>query len=76
MELKDRRFWATHVNRKWTFCIVGQGISKREKALLPVDARRSKMPLLKLPTAWQNFLNVIPINSTFYLVKEFHLMVI
>ena len=23
-ELKQRRFWATHVNRKWTFFILGQ----------------------------------------------------
>ena len=23
-ELKQQRFWATDVNRKWTFCIIGQ----------------------------------------------------
>ena len=23
-ELKQRRFWATYVNRKWGFCILGQ----------------------------------------------------
>ena len=23
-ELKQQRFWATHVNRKWTFCIIGE----------------------------------------------------
>ena len=23
-ELKQRRFWATHINWKWTFCIIGE----------------------------------------------------
>ena len=73
-KLKQRHFWATHVNRKWSFFIFdssfaqifGQIISIRVKTLrntnlvasrcfemkktsLPVDVRRSKTPLLKLP---------------------------
>ena len=71
---KQRRFWATHVNRNWPFFIFGiaqifsQIVSirvkklcntnfissrhiKRENALLPVDVRRLKTPLLKLPSS-------------------------
>ena len=75
-ELKQQRFWATHVNRKWPFFSFFDGgfaqifsqiasitvkklrntnfISsrhvKRENTSLPVDVRRSKTSLLKLPT--------------------------
>ena len=36
---------ATHVNRKWTFCILG----KWEKESLPLDVCRSKTSLLNFP---------------------------
>ena len=31
-ELKQQRFWATDVNRKWTFCIIGQWIGSKSRA--------------------------------------------
>ena len=48
-EFKQRRFWATHVNRKWTFAFLGAVVAPRsntkiEEASLPLDVRRAKMP--------------------------------
>ena len=34
-EFKQRSFWATRVNRKWTFCNLGQWFSKKKK--FPTD---------------------------------------
>ena len=58
-ELKQRRFWATQVNRKWIFQIVSMRVKTlsntnllasshiiKEEALLPVDVRHSKTPFL------------------------------
>ena len=60
-EFKERRFWATHFNRKWgllTFFSLKKTIYPRvltkalpndAKSPLSVDVRRSKTLLLKLP---------------------------
>ena len=47
-EFKKRRFWATHINRKWTYCTLepwfwtkcGQIVSIRVKTLSHTDLRR------------------------------------
>ena len=90
-ELKQRRFWATHVNRKWAFCsfnkpwryriyiasvlilieticpkICSKSRLKSAKRPFPVDVRRSKTSLLKLPIVGKDAtaLNVHPTCST------------
>ena len=84
-EFKQRRFWAMHVNQKWTFCILSREFKqlfeqinstrvktlsntnlvasrqfKIEKGSLPVDVRRWKTSLLKLPISFFHRRNLIP----------------
>ena len=51
--LKQRRFWATHVNRKWTFALLGAVVAprsntKREEASSGVIFTRARVSLAQL----------------------------
>ena len=49
-KLKQRRFWAAHVNRKYGLFSFWYALPNNAKCPLPVGERRSKTSVLKLPS--------------------------
>ena len=49
-KLKQRRFWAAHVNRKYGLFSFWYALPNNSKCPLPVGERRSKTSVLKLPS--------------------------
>ena len=88
-QFKQRHFWATHVNRKWTFflaicldttkfvvllCVFSlmcwKSRLKSAKSILPVDVRRSKTSLVKVPFMFLHTSKAASCSSFVQILRE------